>query len=83
MRADEREDEDPARKAARHDHVEGAGAVGDEVGDDAAEDRGRIEDREQVEAEVRVRDAGGDRVRLDVEEGHVQAHEGHEPARDE
>ena len=62
-------------KTTWNNHVEWAGPVGDEVGDDAACDRSRVENGEKIEAEIGVRDSCRDGEVLDVEEGHVEAHE--------
>ena len=70
---DQSKDEDRGRKGAWNDHIHWPRIVSDEVRDDATEDRGRVQDRKDVEAERLICDAGGDGVEAQVEEWDVKA----------
>lgn len=69
--SDQAKSQDAGDAGAGDDHVHGPRAVGDEIGDDAAEDGAGVEDRKEVKADVLARDPGLDGERLDVEEDDV------------
>lgn len=83
VRRDQAERQHTGHHGAGDDHVERAGAVRDEIGNDAAEDRAGVQDRQEVKGRVFVRDVGLDGVGLHVEEDDVEAHESQEIPEDE
>lgn len=72
---DEAQDEHAGQQGTGDDGIKAADAVGQHVGEDAAEGAGGVHDGQHVEGQVLAGDAAVEGVQLDVEEGRVQAHE--------
>lgn len=83
VRGDEAQGQNTRDQRTWNDHVHGSCSVRDKVGNDAAEDRAGVQDREEVEGHVIVRDVLLDSVCLNVEEDHVEPHEAKESAQNE
>lgn len=83
LRCDQTQSQDTGDESAGNDHVHRPGPVGDEVGDDSAEDGASVQDGKQIESHVFAGNAGLDGVGLHVEEDDVEAHEAEEVAQDE
>lgn len=69
-------------ETAGNHNVERSQYVGEDVGHDAAKDRGAIHDGEEVKRQIFIGDVSLKGVELGVKEGHVQAHEAGEEAGD-